>query len=88
MKYAFFPGCVSRGACPELMQSLTAVAEHIGMELELMETASCTGAGVINERNQKLADALERAQLCTRGADRAPAHEYLQHVSGRYEQRQ
>ena len=58
MKYAFFPGCVSRGACPELMQSLTAVAAHIGMELELMETASCTGAGVISERNQKLADAL------------------------------
>jgi len=58
VKYAFFPGCVSRGACPELYQSLTAVARHLGIELELMESASCTGAGVISERNQKLADAL------------------------------
>ena len=88
MKYAFFPGCVSRGACPELMQSLTAVADHIGMELELMETASCTGAGVISERNQKLADALNARNFCPRRADRSAAHEHLQHLSGRDERGQ
>ena len=37
MKYAFWPGCVSRGAAPELYTATKAVAEHIGMELVELE---------------------------------------------------
>ena len=58
MKYAFFPGCVSRGGCPELYPSSIQVCERLGLELEVMEGASCTGAGVLQEKNQKLGDTL------------------------------
>ena len=58
MKYAFFPGCVSKGACPELYQSVMKVYPQLGIELEEMTTASCTGAGVLQEKDQKLGDTL------------------------------
>ena len=58
MKYAFFPGCVSRGGCPELYPAAVAVAEKLGLELEEMRGASCTGAGVMQEANLFLTDCL------------------------------
>ncbi len=58
MKYAFFPGCVSKGACPELYQSVMQVYPQIGIELEEMTTASCTGAGVLQEKDRRLGDVL------------------------------
>lgn len=58
MKYAFFPGCVAKGACPELYQSMMAVYPRLGIELEEMHTASCTGAGVLQEKNVQLGDVL------------------------------
>lgn len=58
MKYAFFPGCVSRGGCPELFPSAIAVANKVGIELEELVGASCTGAGVLQEKSQKLGDTL------------------------------
>jgi succinate dehydrogenase / fumarate reductase cytochrome b subunit len=58
MKYAFFPGCVSRGGAPELYQSVMHVCRRLGIELEEMTSASCTGAGVLQEKNRKLGDAL------------------------------
>lgn len=58
LKYAFFPGCVSRGGCPELYPSAIAVAEKLGIELEEMVGASCTGAGVLQESNPFLGDCL------------------------------
>jgi len=58
MKYAFFPGCVSKGACPELYQSVMQVYPQLGIDLEEMATASCTGAGVLQEKDEKLGDVL------------------------------
>lgn len=58
MKYAFFPGCVSKGACPELYQSVMQVYPKLGIELEEMTTASCTGAGVLQEKDPRLGDIL------------------------------
>ena len=58
MNYAFFPGCVSKGACPELYQSVMQVYPKLGVDLKEMTTASCTGAGVLQEKNVKLGDAL------------------------------
>jgi len=58
MKYAFFPGCVSRGGCPELYPAAVSVCERLGLELEVMEGAACTGAGVLQEKNQRLGDTL------------------------------
>ena len=60
MTYALYPGCVSRGACPELYDSTLEVCRRLGIELDLltMQSASCTGAGVLQEKNQRLGDTL------------------------------
>ena len=57
-KYAFYPGCVSRGGCPELYPAAMQVCRRLGIELEEMVGASCTGAGVLQEKNQFLGDVL------------------------------
>ena len=48
MRYAFFPGCVSRGGCPELYPAAVRVAQQLGLELEEMEDVGCTGAGCLS----------------------------------------
>lgn len=60
MKYAFYPGCVSRGACPELYASTIEVCARLGIELDgkSMQSASCTGSGVLQEKNLRLGDTL------------------------------
>jgi len=58
LKYAFFPGCVSRGGCPELYPATKLICERLGIELQEMPAASCTGAGVLQEKNQLLGDTL------------------------------
>ena len=60
MRYAFYPGCVSRGACPELFDSTVEVCRRLGIELEYeaMRGASCTGSGILQEKNLRLADTL------------------------------
>ncbi|MCH7481533.1 MAG: CoB--CoM heterodisulfide reductase iron-sulfur subunit B family protein [Chloroflexi bacterium] len=58
MKYAFYPGCVSRGGTPELYTSTIAIAGKLGIELEEIIGASCTGAGVLQEKGLKLGDTL------------------------------
>ena len=57
-KYAFFPGCVSRGGCPELYPAARQVCQKLEIELEELVGASCTGAGVLQEKNQLLGDVL------------------------------
>jgi len=60
LKYAFYPGCVSRGACPELYVSTVEVCAKLGIELEFepMQGASCTGSGILQEKNLRLGDTL------------------------------
>src|SRR4051794_29851042 len=58
MKVAYWPGCVSRGFTPELHGSVAKVAPLLGIELVELDRACCTGAGVIAEHNQELADTL------------------------------
>ena len=60
MRYALYPGCVSRGACPELYDATLEVCRRLGIELDLttMLGASCTGAGVLQEKNLRLGDTL------------------------------
>ena len=58
MQYAFWPGCVSKGAAPELYQSMVRVAPELGIELVELYDGNCTGAGVISEHSMETADAL------------------------------
>jgi succinate dehydrogenase / fumarate reductase, cytochrome b subunit len=72
VKVAFFPGCVSKGACPELYVSTQKVAEALGLELYELTEAPCTGAGVLSEQNPALADSLNGLTLAMaerQGAD-------------------
>ena len=60
MKYALYPGCVSRGACRELYAATIEVCRRLGIALDedIMASASCTGAGVLQEKNRRLGDTL------------------------------
>ncbi len=58
MKVAYWPGCVSRGFTPELHGSMAIIAPLLDIELVELDRACCTGAGVIAEHNQELADTL------------------------------
>lgn len=58
MKYALYPGCVAKGGCPELYQSLMQVYPRLGIQLEELQDVACTGAGVLQERDLRLGDAL------------------------------
>ena len=58
MKLAYWPGCVSRGFTPELHGSMALVADKLDIELVTLDRANCSGAGVIAEHNQELADTL------------------------------
>ena len=60
MIYALYPGCVSRGACPELYAATLEVCRRLGIDLDIaiMQSASCTGAGVLQEKNLRLGDTL------------------------------
>jgi len=49
---------VSRGFTPELHGSMAKVAPLLDIELVELDRACCTGAGVIAEHNQELADTL------------------------------
>jgi succinate dehydrogenase / fumarate reductase cytochrome b subunit len=58
IKVAYWPGCVSRGFTPELHGSMELTAEALGIEMVTLDRANCSGAGVIAEHNQELADSL------------------------------
>jgi succinate dehydrogenase / fumarate reductase cytochrome b subunit len=58
VKVAYWPGCVSRGFTPELHGSMAKIAPLLDIELVELDRACCTGAGVIAEHNQELADTL------------------------------
>ena len=58
MKVAYWPGCVSRGFTPELHGSMARIAPLLDLELVELDRACCTGAGVLAEHNQELADTL------------------------------
>jgi len=63
MRVAFWPGCVSKGACPELYVSTQKVAEALGLELLELYEAPCCGAGVLSEQNTALMDSLNGLTL-------------------------
>jgi succinate dehydrogenase / fumarate reductase cytochrome b subunit len=68
MKVAYWPGCVSRGFTPELHGSMELVAPKVGIELVELDRANCSGAGVIAEHNQELADSLNARTMAMASA--------------------
>jgi succinate dehydrogenase / fumarate reductase cytochrome b subunit len=72
LRYAFWMGCVSMGACPELYVSTKLVAEKLGIELIDLKGGACTGAGVLSERNPLLADTLNARTFAMADALKLP----------------
>lgn len=62
-RYAFWPGCVSKGACRELYASTMILAQKLGIEIVELPTNTCTGAGIISEREPKMAYAINARNL-------------------------
>src|SRR3972149_2477309 len=59
MKYAFWPGCsVPRQGTPELRITAAAVCAKLGIELEDLSLAPCTGSGILQARDLISADTL------------------------------
>src|SRR3979490_2437325 len=58
MKVASWPGWGRRGRPPELHGSMAKVPPLVATHLVELDRACCTGAGVIAEHNQELADTL------------------------------
>src|SRR3954454_6780391 len=58
MRVAYWPGCVSRGFTPELNSTIAKGAALLDIDTVELDRACCTGAGVIAEHNQELADTL------------------------------
>ncbi len=67
MKFAFFPGCVLKGAAAEAYSSMMKVCERIGIELEEIPNWTCCGAShaqgvndlaalAVNARNISIAE--------------------------------
>ncbi len=59
MKFAFWPGCsVPRQGTPELRITAAAVCAKLGIELEDLSLAPCTGSGLLQARDLVYADTL------------------------------
>ncbi len=51
--YAYFPGCVLKGAAKELAEATEAVCNSLNIELKILPTFSCCGAGALEELNEE-----------------------------------
>ncbi|MDH5679079.1 MAG: CoB--CoM heterodisulfide reductase iron-sulfur subunit B family protein [Nitrospinota bacterium] len=58
LQYAFYTGCVAKGAGRELLTSTNLVCKKLGIELFEMEDAACCGAGVGGEDNVMVSDTI------------------------------
>jgi len=64
MRFAFFPGCdVPRKSTPELYVSAVGVCQQLGIELEELKWAPCTGSGIIQSKDLVLGDTLDASIL-------------------------
>ena len=63
-KYALYTGCTARESTPELLKSTLAVAEKLGIELEILEEASCCGASHLQDFDDHLSLVLNARNIC------------------------
>jgi succinate dehydrogenase / fumarate reductase cytochrome b subunit len=63
LQYAYFPGCVSQGACRELYQSTAEVTQALDIELIELKKASCCGSGTFKEDSQLLEDTVNARNI-------------------------
>ena len=64
LKYSLYTGCTARESTPELLKSTMAVAEKLGIELELLDEASCCGASHLQDFDDFLSLVLNARNIC------------------------
>jgi succinate dehydrogenase / fumarate reductase cytochrome b subunit len=63
-KYALFTGCTAKESTPELLKSTLAIADVLGIELEILEEASCCGASHLQDFDDFLSLVLNARNIC------------------------
>jgi succinate dehydrogenase / fumarate reductase cytochrome b subunit len=63
-KYALFTGCTAKQSTPELLSSTLAVADKLGIEITILEEASCCGASHLQDFDEFLAHVLNARNIC------------------------
>ncbi len=64
LKYALYTGCTARESTPELLMSTMAVAKKLGIELVLLDEASCCGASHLQDFDDFLSLVLNARNIC------------------------
>jgi succinate dehydrogenase / fumarate reductase cytochrome b subunit len=64
LKYALFTGCTAKESTPEQMMSTLAIADKLGIELEVLNEASCCGASHLQDYDDFLALVLNARNIC------------------------
>jgi succinate dehydrogenase / fumarate reductase cytochrome b subunit len=64
LKYALFTGCTAKESTPELMKSTMAIADKLGIEIVVLEEASCCGASHLQDFDEFLSLVMNARNLC------------------------
>ena len=64
LKYALYTGCTARESTPELLKSTLAIADKLGIELVLLDEASCCGASHLQDYDDFLSLVLNARNIC------------------------
>jgi succinate dehydrogenase / fumarate reductase cytochrome b subunit len=64
LKYALYTGCTARESTPELLKSTLAIAQKLGIELILLDEASCCGASHLQDYDDFLSLVLNARNIC------------------------
>jgi succinate dehydrogenase / fumarate reductase cytochrome b subunit len=64
LKYALFTGCTAKESTPELMMSTMAIANKLGIELVVLDEASCCGASHLQDFDEFLSLVLNARNIC------------------------
>ena len=64
LKYALYTGCTARESTPELLKSTMAIANKLGIELVLLDEASCCGASHLQDFDETLSAVLNARNIC------------------------
>ena len=63
LKYAYYSGCVAKGACKELDTSTKAIAQALGLELVELTKATCCGSGTFKETDELMEDVVNARNI-------------------------
>lgn len=64
LKYALYTGCTARESTPELLKSTLAIADKLGIELVLLDEATCCGASHLQDYDDFLSLVLNARNIC------------------------